>query len=76
MKEKPFKLTHPHGVWVLVGEEGEEGGEAAEPGREEDEEGQLLLRVHGHLVERRQQLSVRAFYTFIVNKNILDNETN
>ncbi len=66
---KPFFLTHPHGVWVLVGEEGEEGGEAAEPGREEDEEGQLLLRVHGHLVERGQQLSVRALCTHINNNN-------
>ena len=40
-----------HGLRVLVCEEGEQGGEGAQAGREEDEEGQLLLRVHRHFVE-------------------------
>ena len=42
-------------------EQSQERGEAAEPGREEDEEGQLLLGVDGHLVECGQQLPVSAF---------------
>ena len=52
--------THPHGLWILVSEQSEERSEAAETGREQDEEGELLLRVHGHLVEGGQQLSVRT----------------
>jgi hypothetical protein len=39
-----------------VREQGQQRREGAQARREEDEEGQLLLRVHGDLVERRQQL--------------------
>ena len=43
-----------------MGEQCEECGERAESGCEEDEEWELLLGVDGHLVERRQQLTVGA----------------
>ena len=55
-----YDKTHPHGLWILVSEQRKKRSEAAEAGREQDEEGQLLLRIHGDLVERGQQLSVSA----------------
>merc|ERR1719322_1990847 len=43
-----------------MGEQRQECGERAESCGEEDEEWELLLGVDGHLVERRQQLTVGA----------------
>ena len=40
---------HPHGVWILVGEEGQQSCEAAEPRREQYEERKFLLWVDRHL---------------------------
>ena len=42
---KRATLTHPHGLRVLVGQQGQQGGEAAQPSRKQDEEGKLLLRI-------------------------------
>ena len=53
--------THPHGLRVLVGQQGQQGREAAEPRGEEDKKWQLLLGIDRDLVEGRQQLSVSAF---------------
>ena len=53
-------MTHPHGLRVLVSEKREQRSEAAEAGREQDEEWQLLLGIHGHLVKGGQQLPVSA----------------
>ena len=52
---------HPHGLRVLVGQQSQQGSEAAEPGCEENKKWQLLLRIDRHLVEGWQQLSVSAF---------------
>ena len=49
-----------------MGEQGQQSCEAAEAGREENEEGQLLLGIDGNLVERGQQLPVRTFYTYCI----------
>ena len=43
-----------------MSEQSQKRSEAAEPGREQDEEGELLLRIHGHLVKGGQQLPVSA----------------
>lgn len=40
-----------HEFRELMREQSQHGGEGAEAGREEDEEGELLLGVHRHLVE-------------------------
>ena len=45
--------THPHRLRVLVCQQGEQGGEAAQPSGKQDEEGKLLLRVDRDLVEHR-----------------------
>lgn len=42
---------HAHELGELVCEQSQHGGEGAEAGREQDEEGQLLLRVDRHFVE-------------------------
>ena len=42
---------HSHELGKLVCEQSQHGGEGAETGCEEDEEGQLLLRVDWHLVK-------------------------
>ena len=43
-----------------MGEQSEQGREAAKARRKENEEGELLLGVDGHLVEGGQQLPVGA----------------
>ncbi len=42
---------HSHELWELMREERQHSCEGAETRREEDEERQLLLRIHWHLVE-------------------------
>jgi len=49
-----------HRLRILVGGQGQKGGYGAQSRREQDEEGQLLLGINGHLVERRQQFAIRA----------------
>lgn len=44
-----------------MGEQGKQRGERAKSGGENNKERQLLLGVHGDLVERRQELAVGAF---------------
>lgn len=50
-----------HRLRVLMGQQGQKGRYRAEPGREEDEEGQFLFRIDGDLVECGQQFPVGAF---------------
>lgn len=51
---------YPHGIRILVGEQGKERGEAAETSCEKNEERKFLLWIDGHLVEDRQQFAIRA----------------
>lgn len=57
-----FVFTHPHRLWILMSEEGEERSEAAETSGEENEEWQLFLGVDWHLVKHWQQLPVRTLW--------------
>ena len=44
-QESFYVSTHPHRLWILMSEEGEERSEAAETSGEENEEWQLFLGV-------------------------------
>lgn len=50
-----------HELRKLMREHGQHGSEGAKACCEEDEEGKLFLWVHGHLVERGQQLPICRF---------------
>jgi len=53
--------NHPHGLRVLVGQQGQQGSETAQPSSKEDEKRKLLLRINRNLMKHGKQLPVSTF---------------